>query len=212
VEQQPRNTVTNIMCEGGERVPGTNFSRGGGSAVPCSEAPLVYWGQPLPVWEGSFSTSVTIRQNLSLYGLVDFIQGRTWINGDIRSAHHSFLNTRSAVEANEPILLSYITMGADGRPQPGIMSGDFAKLRTISLQYRLPQSWAEQVRASRLSVTAAAENLAILWQGDTELFGHPSMDPERGRQTGGATPGINALHQEGWPIGRRITTTIRVTF
>ena len=206
-----RNTVDNMMCEGGDRIPETDFSAGGGAAVPCEDAPLVYWGQPLPVWSGSAGVNVAYR-SLTLFGLVDFIQGRTWINGDIRSAHHSFFNTRAAVEATDPILMSYLTMGADGRPQPGIMSGDFAKLRTVSAQLRLPVSWADRVGASRMTLTAAADNLAILWMGDRERFGHPSMDPERGTQAGGQTPGINAVHQEAWPMGRRFSTTLRVTF
>ncbi|MEX2375044.1 MAG: SusC/RagA family TonB-linked outer membrane protein [Dehalococcoidia bacterium] len=211
VEGTP-NSTANRMCESGMLVPGTEFSAGGGAAVPCEDAPLVYWGQPLPVWSGSASTTVTLFQNITVHGLVDFIQGRTWINGDIRSAHHSFFQTRAAVERTDPILTSYLNMGQDGRPQPGIMSGDFAKLRTVSVQARLPTGWAERLGASRLTLTAAADNLAILWMGDTERFGHPSIDPERGTQGGGQTPGINAVHQEAWPTGKRFTTTLRVTF
>jgi len=207
-----RNTATNIMCEGGETLGNTNFSRGGGATVPCAEAPLIYWGQPLPVWEGGVNANLSIGDNLTLFGLVDFIQGRTWINADIRGANHSFFNTRAVVEGIDPIVLSYLALGSDGRAQTGIMSGDFAKLRTVSLQYRLPESWANRVGASRLSLSVAGDNLAILWMGDRERFGHRSMDPERGAQGGGQTPGINATFQEGWPMGRRITTTLRVTF
>ena len=207
-----RNTATNIMCEGGERLGNTNFSRGGGAPVPCAEAPLIYWGQPLPVWEGGVNANLSIGDNLTLFGLVDFIQGRTWINADIRGANHSFFNTRGVVEGTDPILLSYLALGSDGRAQTGIMSGDFAKLRTVSLQYRLPESWASRVGASRMSLAVAGDNLAILWMGDRERFGTRSMDPERGAQGGGQTPGINATFQEGWPMGRRITTTLRVTF
>lgn len=213
VEQESgRNTTENRMCEGGELVPGTNFSRGGGAPVPCDDAPQVYWGQPLPEWEGSVSANLTLFRNLTIYGLVDFIRGRTWINGDIRSAHHSFLNTRAMVEGTDPIIVSYVDMGGDGRPQPGLMSGDFAKLRTVSAQYRLPDAWAQRLGASRLTFTAAADNLAILWMGAKENFGHRSIDPERASQTGGETDGLSATHQEGWPVGRRVTTTLRVTF
>ncbi len=210
--QRQRTIASSRMCEGGELVEGTNFSRGGGAAVPCDQAPLVYWGQPLPVWSGSGSVNLTLFQNLTLYGLVDFIQGRTWINGDIRSSAHSFFQTRAVVEGNDPIILSYLDMGAEGRPQPGIMSGDFAKLRTISAQYRLPSAWADRLGASRMTFTAALDNVAILWWGDRELFGVRAIDPERNDQTGGDTPGVDASVQEGWPMGRRLTTAIRLTF
>lgn len=207
-----RNRAINMMCEGGARVGTTDFSSGGGAPVPCADAPLVYWGQPLPDWSGSASSTVTLFQNVTLHALVDFIQGRTWINGDIRSAHHSFFQTRAAVEATDPILVSYLTMGAEGRPQPGIMSGDFAKLRTVSAQARLPTAWAERIGASRLTLTVSADNLWLIWMGDTEAFGHPSIDPERVSQTGGQTPGISAVHQEAWPMSKRFSTTLRVTF
>lgn len=206
------NTVRNIMCEGGERIPGTDFSPGGGPPVPCEEAPQVYWGQPLPKWEGSVDATLTLFENLRLYGLVDFIHGRMWLDGDVRSAHTSFLNTRAAIEREDPILVSYMEMGAEGRAQPGLMSGDFAKLRTVSLQYRFPESWAARLNAQRLSVTASMENVSTLWRGDDARFGHPSMDPERAQQLGGATPGLSAFNQEGWPTGKRFTTTLRVSF
>jgi TonB-linked SusC/RagA family outer membrane protein len=204
------NMATNILCEGGERVPGTNFSRGGGAPVPCDEAPEVFWGQPLPEWEGSFSASLSWGENLSFYGVVDFIKGRTWIDNDVIAVHSFFLNSREALERTDPILLAYRQIGENR--QPGILSGDFAKLRNFSVQYRFPTAWAQRVNASRLSMTLAGENLATLWRPDETSFGHRSLDPERTRQTGGATPGLNAFNQERWPTGRRVTLTTRVTF
>lgn len=205
-------SVTDVMCEGGERVPGTNFSRGGGAPVPCADAPDVYWGQPLPEWEGSVSGNLTLFQNLTIYGLVDFIHGRTWLNGDIRSAHQSFLNTLHAVQGTDPILEGYYSLGQEGRPQIGMMSGDFAKLRVVSASYRLPQSWAQRVGASSLDLTVSGQNLATLWQGTTERFGHRVIAPERADQTGGETAGLDAETQEGFPLGKRIITTLRVIF
>ena len=46
--------AVNTLCEGGTPIPGSEslaafgLSRGGGSPVPCAEAPLVYWGEPIP--------------------------------------------------------------------------------------------------------------------------------------------------------------------
>jgi len=205
-----RNSVTNVLCEGGERIPGTNFSRGGGAPVPCSEAPAVYWGQPLPDWEGSVNANLTLGGNLTLFGVVDFIQGRTWIDNDIIAVHAFFQNSRASLERTDPTLLAYQSFGQNR--QYGVLSGDFAKLRTLSAQYRFPDGWANHLGVSRLAMTVAGENIATLWRPDSESFGHRSLDSERTRQTGGDTPGLNAFNQERWPLGRRVTVTARVTF
>ena len=63
----------NMMCESGKVIPGTNFSAGGGPAVPCAGAPAVYWGSPNPTWEGAFSSTLTLFKNLQLYANVDFL-------------------------------------------------------------------------------------------------------------------------------------------
>jgi hypothetical protein len=51
---------------------------------------------------GGVNANLTIGENLTVFGLVDFIQGRTWINADIRGANHSFFNTRGVVEGVDP--------------------------------------------------------------------------------------------------------------
>ena len=56
---------------------------------------------PEPAIAVGEAANLTLFNNLTLYGLVDFIKGRTWINGDIRSAHHSFFNTYSAVAGDD---------------------------------------------------------------------------------------------------------------
>ena len=205
-----QNSVTNVLCEGGERIPGTNFSRGGGAPVPCAQAPAVYWGQPLPDWEGSVNANLTLGGNLTIFGVVDFIQGRTWIDNDVIAVHAFFQNSRASLERTEPLLLAYQSFGQNR--QFGILSGDFAKLRTLSAQYRFPDDWASRLGVSRLSMTVAGDNLATLWRPDSESLGHRSLDSERTRQTGGDTPGLNAFNQERWPMGRRMTLTTRVTF
>jgi hypothetical protein len=71
---------------------------------------------------------------------------------------------------------------------------------------------ARAFNASRMHVTVAGENMGTLWRPDEYVFGHRSLDPERVRQTGSATPGLLAFNQERWPTGRRVTVTTRVTF
>ena len=208
-----RNEPMNVMCESGPLVPGGNFSRGGGPPVPCADAPEVYWGQPLPVWEGGIGANVTLFRNLHLYALVDFVGGRTFENGDVMHAHLTFRQTRAMQERTDPILLGYQSLGTAGRRQAGIIDGDFAKLRTISANYTLPQSFADAVQASRITVTVTGQNLWTIWTGaPDEWHGHKLMDPERTNQAGGATPGLEVFLQESWPQTKRVITTLRFSF
>ena len=201
----------NMMCESGALVPGTNFSRGGGPAVPCSSAPAVYWGNPLPAWEGSATATLTLFKNLQLFGLVDLLSGNTILSGDIRASLMSFRNQRAIIEATDPILLAYDIL--DTRRQPGIVKGGFAKLREISATYTLPESWLRGRGVSRVSLTLSAENFWTIWVQQRSDFGVKLTDPEIRNSAGtGSDPGgLLGYNQEGWPQLRRVLFTTRVT-
>lgn len=207
-----RPVATNVMCEGGDSIPNTNLSRGGGAPVPCAGAKRVFWGQPVPSREGSVSMTLTLRGNLQLYGLVDYVGGYTLISGDIAAVHRFFLNSREMLERDDPILLGYEALGGEGLWQTGIINGGFAKLRTLSASYNLPRALVAKLRASGVAVTVSAENLATLWVAQREVFGHRQMDPEVRQQIGGTTEGLSAYNQEGWPQLRRFFATLRITF
>ena len=214
-----RNVATNVMWEGGTPVPGTNFSAGGGAAVPCAEAPEVYWGQPIPESEGSFYGSLTLNNSftansdLTFYGLIDWIGGRTLVSGDIAAQHRFFLNSKAMQERTDPILLGYEALGGGGLWQPGIIDGSFGKLRTLSVSYNLPTSWVDRVPGiSRANLNFSMNNVATLWVGDEGGFGAKQMDPEVSNQIGGATEGLNAYNQEGWGQLRTMLFTLRVSF
>ena len=206
-----RNVATNLMCEGGERIGDTEYSRGGGPSEPCATAPEVYWGQPIPNIEGSVYTNVRIGQNLSLYALVDYVGGHAMSLGDISAQHRFFINSKAILERTDPILLGYEALGSKGLAQSGVVDGDFVKLRTLSASYTLPESIAEMMRASRVALTASVENLWTIWQKSEESFGHPIMDIERARQSPNQF-GLNGYVQEGWPQLTRFVSTLRFTF
>jgi TonB-linked SusC/RagA family outer membrane protein len=201
----------NLMCESGSRLPGTNFSAGGGPPVPCAQAPAVYWGNPLPSWEGSVAPSLTLFKNLRLFSLVDFLGGNTILSGDIRASLLSFRNQIAIIKASDPILLGYDQL--DTRRQPGIVKGGFAKLRQISATYTFPQTWLQGHRFSRASATISAENLWTMWVAQRSDFGVKLTDPEiRNSAAAGADPGgLLGYNQEGWPQLRRVLFTMRVT-
>ena len=203
--------ATNMMCESGAVIPGTNFSKGGGPAVPCAQAPAVYWGNPLPEWEGSVNATLTLWRNLQLVALADFLGGNTILSGDIRASLMSFRNQRSILEAKDPILLAYDIL--DTRRQPGIVDGGFAKLRQVSATYTFPQNWLRPTGLSRASATFSMQNMATLWVAQRSDFGVKLTDPEVRNSAGsGADPGgLTGYNQEGWPQLRRILLAVRVT-
>ncbi len=206
-----RNVATNLMCEGGEKAGDSDFSWGGGSPVPCADAPEVYWGQPIPNIEGGIYTNLRIGQNLSLYALVDYVGGHHLSLGDVSAQHRFFINSRAILERTDPILLGYEALGAGGLAQSGVVAGDFMKLRTLSASYTLPEAVAEMMWASRVAITASVDNLWTIWQKSKDSFGHPIMDIERARQSPGQF-GLNGYVQEGWPQLTRFVSTVRFTF
>jgi hypothetical protein len=193
------------MCESGERVPGTNFSAGGGPPVPCATAPAVYWGSPIPRWEGAVNATLTLFKNLQLYSQVDFIGGHTLSSGDIRASLMSFRNQIAIIEARDPILLGYDVL--DVRRQPGIIDAGFAKLRDVSATYTLPQRMTTRYGLSRASVTMSATNLWTIWRAQLTDFGVRHVDTE----VRNISDGLTAYYQEGWPQLKRFLTTVRVT-
>jgi TonB-linked SusC/RagA family outer membrane protein len=197
--------AVNMMCESGERVAGTNFSAGGGPPVPCAQAPAVYWGSPIPQWEGSVNTTLTLFKNLQLYGQVDFVGGHTLSSGDIRASLMSFRNQVAIIEARDPILLGYDVL--DTRRQPGIIDAGFAKLRDVSATYTLPQKLSTRYGFSRASITMSAMNLWTIWRAQLTDFGVRHVDTE----VRNISDGFTAYYQEGWPQLKRFLTTIRVT-
>ncbi|MCA9736805.1 MAG: SusC/RagA family TonB-linked outer membrane protein [Gemmatimonadota bacterium] len=205
----------NVMCEGGAVIPGTpNLSRGGGSAVPCADAPYLYRGSPIPTREATLSSTLTLWERLQLFAQVDYQGGHTMINGTAAGAHLFFKVTREIQERDDPILLGYEAIGSDGINQAGLMDASFAKLRRVSASYTVPESVAAGIGAERLTLTLSGHNLATLWQATDEVFGYPIRDPEQ-RDTGASASdpgGLHAYVQEAWPPIRRLMFTARVTF
>jgi hypothetical protein len=201
-------SVTNLMCEGG-----TDFGKGDGSTVPCDGAPSVYYGSPVPTWLSALSADVSWNR-WRLAGVAEF-QGGHWVSdGNVGGSHVFFNNSKAAVEATDPILVAYQSIGAFG--QAGMMKSGFGKLRNVSLTYEVPGNWAGLLGASRGSVTLTGANLATLWRAQDRLFGALGQDPEvRVNSEGwfGADPNLtNGFTQESWPQFRRFLATVRLSF
>jgi TonB-linked SusC/RagA family outer membrane protein len=149
----PNGTIINIKCDGGN-----NF-RQGGPPVDCATAPRVYIGRPDPNVEGSFTSSLTIRNRLTVSGMVDFKRGqRTWSSslwcpGILGCYEKLYPDKVDAVVAASSVL-GYTD---DARWEKDL---SFAKLREISVNYLLPDRLAKRYLGSdRASISLAARNL-----------------------------------------------------
>lgn len=204
-EYDAGGALTNVLCDGGSGPSGMDA---GGAPVPCAEAGPVYWGKPLPSWQGSASTTLTLWQNVRVYALVDFQGGHHRVNGDVAGSHLFFANSRCINERPicDPILAAYASLGEVW--QTGTMEAGFAKLRNLSVTYTLPGSIVSRIGASRGTITVAGRNLARIWTAEEAAFGHPITDPEIGKESSA----VDSYNQELWPQFRTITTSIRLSF
>jgi TonB-linked SusC/RagA family outer membrane protein len=207
--------ATNVLCEGGAVIENTpNLSRGGGSPVPCAEAPYIFRGSPIPTREVSAGLTLTLFNDLQLYGQVDYQGGHHMVNGTAAGGHLFFRITREIQERDDPILLGYESLGADGINQAGLLDASFAKLRRIAATWTVPARFSSSIGAERLTLTLAGHNLWTIWQATPSVFGYPIRDPEqRDTNAVGSDPGgLHAYIQEGWPPIRRFMLTARVNF
>ncbi len=207
--------ASNVMCESGMLIEGTNLSRGGGAPVPCAQAPEVYMGGVLPTWQGASSITVAVGGRLQLFGQVDYIGGHYQRQAEVASANTG-RRTKAYFEGTDPILLGAFANTFDSRLQLGLMNLGFARVRDLSATYALPDAWARRFGTSQMSLTASLRNLWFLWRKQPTLFGHPYTDPEvRFNGTfyaGDPSGGLAGNVQDAWPIPRRFLLTLRTTF
>lgn len=207
--------AVNVMCEGGPLIPGTdNFSRGGGEPVPCSEAPEIFRGTPLPTVNSSGSATINLFDRWRLYAQLEHRSGVTMINGDIAGSHLFFRNSKAINEREDPILLGLETMGQDGINQAGLMDADFLSLRQVSATYDLPSDVAGLLGADRGRVTLAGRNLWMIWQATDEIFGRPVRKPDlrQTAETDSDPGGLSAYYQGRYPTLHNYTLRINLAF
>ncbi len=194
--------VINALCEA--------TPEQGGGTVPCSQAQPVYRGPALPTWEGDVSSSLRYG-NLTVQARVGYEGGYTKISGDLAASHLLFRNSKQILERTDPVLAAMAEITGDWL-QGGVIKGGFAKLREVSVNYRLPKRIAGIVGArAGSSVTVAAYNLANLWWAQRENFGRAEIDPELSRQWTAASD-FNAYHQTSMPAPSTLTMTLRLVF
>ncbi len=145
-----------------------------------------YLGQPNPTWEGAVSTTITLLDNITLYGLLDFQLGQQLFNSTDEFRCGFLGGGDPAADGGGTCLGMYEKDSAGnytdaaliqqeasriGSEAPWIEDADFAKLRTVSVRFQLPESWTQKLRLRNASITLVGENL-VTWTGYTGL------DPE----------------------------------
>ncbi|HEV8363860.1 MAG TPA: SusC/RagA family TonB-linked outer membrane protein [Gemmatimonadaceae bacterium] len=198
--------ATNVMCEGG-----TDLGRGDGSVVPCATAPRLYAGRPTPSYNGSLSGTLRFGSRTRLLALVDYVGGHHAIVGDVGAQHTFFRNSRSSIAGDDPVVQGYRN-DPNGPGVAGLFDAGFARLRTVSLTYDLPNSITRTMSATRGSVTFAGENLLFLWRAQEAAYGAKWVDPELLPNRATDVTGNFGYTQESWPQLMRFRTTVRFTF
>lgn len=189
----PTATVTNIRCDDGT-----------GGETTCGAAPVLFMGTPTPKLTGALNATVTIGQNLRLYGLVDWKRGHKLLDTDglIRCSIFRLCEVNVSPEKFSPQLVGNAQL-ASGLviADQFIRDASFARLREISASYTIPERLARRAGAARALITIAGRNLHT-WTD------YPGLDPESRSQIAN----ITQFDQATTPTLAQFITTLTLTF
>jgi TonB-dependent SusC/RagA subfamily outer membrane receptor len=187
---------------------------GAGGTTPCFNeagqivAPAIFLGRSEPLYEGAFSSTVTLMERVRLYGLVDFKDGfRKWDH--VTRVRCSLFNIclenadpLQFVDSDPALLASY--QNADNFGATYIANSSFFRFREVSVSYLVPSDLAERFGARGATISLSARNLGTLtrWTG---------MDPEA-RFLGGARGLFGGLEQNHLPQTTSFITSVNLTF
>jgi hypothetical protein len=167
---------------------------------PILQDTSIYMGPSVPTREISFSNTITLFDNLRIYGLLDYKGGHYLFNvKDWRRdrAGVSWETVNPAADPDEVLVLMFASQTYEH-----IDKADFIKLRDLSISYDLPVSLLSHAGIKRSTLTLAGHNLKI-WSS------YPQGDPEV-NFTGDDT--FN--RQDSWtvPQTRRVSASLTVNF
>ena len=138
---------------------------------------MEFVGNNTPDFEGSVAGTLTLFQNLRLYGQMDWQSGFVIYNNTDQFRERQFGTGERWVRRDDPDVISpeerirrfgpWITetdgdaVATANADEEYIENGDFARLREVSLTYTLPSAWASRFGANRASITVGGRNLAL---------------------------------------------------
>ncbi|HEX8830805.1 MAG TPA: TonB-dependent receptor, partial [Longimicrobium sp.] len=201
----PAGNATNVQCDNGS-----------GGAMLCTgpdnkygtadDAPNVYLGRSLPKVEGSFGSTLTLWQNLRVYGLLDFKTGMKKVDGNTRVRctffgrceenyyPRRFDAVRIAQIQSSRNLVDFL-----------IADASFTKLREVSLTWTLPQRFTRRTGTHRASVSVAGRNLHT-WTD------YPGLEPEAMFLGGSRGGNFGAFEQTTLPQLRSWIVSMNLSF
>ena len=182
-----------------------------GNAVASDSA--VFVGHPTPESEGSISTSLELFGWMTLSAHLGFARGHQQFNST-QQFRCSFLGGGTY----GGVCTELFEVGTDGERTsqtkikaaaaddqqyaPWIEDADFARLRSVSARFELPQRWIGRMGASRASFTIVGENLAL-------FTSYTGLDPEVS-----FAGGSQSLRAEFFtlPLAKRVTGRLSISF
>jgi len=148
------HAITNILCDAGP----------GNAPVACGVAPEQFIGTQTPKVTGAISSTLTLWNQLTLYGLVDFKRGHYLFNanelnrcGGVAPLCDAVYN-RAAYETNYLASIAASSIGASVLA-PFMQKASFFRLSEVSLAYTLPSRWLRPLGVSSSRVSLAGRNL-----------------------------------------------------
>jgi TonB-dependent starch-binding outer membrane protein SusC len=202
----PAGVVSNVMCDGGT---GRDGVEQGGQPVPCAQAPSVYLGKPMPTWEGSFSSNLTIRERFSFYALVDYqldAEMFDWSTlGPCVSTRICRINIFPEDKLANPVdagRYSFSHFGDNVHPDRS-----YFRLRQVSGVYRLTPRHAGVLGATSGQLTVSVRNLPVVWRPT----GYRGVDPDvLTRYTAGNYH--YAINFNPTPVSMQFVTAVRLSY
>ena len=189
-------------------------------AVQTSDE-FVFLGQPTPEWEGGLSTTLAFfDRRVQLYANLGFAGGHQlldfsevfrcrWVGGGTYGGVCTDLFEKNAdgTDTDEARIKQRASQNNFSNA-PWVEDADFAKLRTVSVQFELPRPFISALGVRNANLRVVGENLG-LWTG------YGGLDPELSQSGVVSAAGTeNAGRSEFYtvPPPRRLITSITLTF
>ena len=194
--------ATNLMCNNGK-----------GGTVACFfpnssslQAPLINVGHSLPTTTGSWINTFRFA-SFRLYAMIDFQRGfkKTDTNYEQMCQVFGACLENMYPERYSAVQVAHAQNGSGQLQDFYIVSGNFAKLREVSLSYDATPSIARRVGAKSMAVTVTGRNLHM-WTKYTGL------DPENSVNTDGGLSRNLATDQTEFPQLATILVGLRLGY
>ncbi|MDE0394898.1 MAG: TonB-dependent receptor [Gammaproteobacteria bacterium] len=172
----PINTDT-FMCDGGISSGGGYVT--GGPAVPCGDAPRVFWGPTHHTWTVNANSTFTILEDWRVFAAVQG-QGGGYVHADQAPAKHtSWRNSYASNVQTDPIFMGTL---AKSRNPTGLIANGYLNFEELGVQYQIPATLVERMGADRASIAFSVRNLGFIWREawETEIGGVRIPDIRQG--------------------------------